>query len=297
MRILFAGSTGLIGKALVPYLKAIGHEVIALTRHKEEEAIYWDPENGEINPSELEDFEGVINFAGDNIAGRWSEAKKSKILESRVKTTRLLADTLAHLVNPPKVWINASAVGFYGSQGDKVLAEENGAGTGFLPKVCQAWEAATEAAVKRGIRVVHARFGVVLSVKGGMLGRLLMPFKLGLGGKVGDGKQYMSWIEIDDLLGIIRHILLHEELSGPVNVVAPHAATNGEFTEVLGRLLHRPTLFAMPAPVAKLVFGKEMAEEMLLSSTRVYPKKLLESEYVFQYPTIEGALKHLIDFK
>lgn len=294
MKILIAGATGLVGSALRPYLLGMGHEVVLLDRHIEEGFIYWDPEMGEIDPEKLEGFDAVINLAGENIAQRWSSAKKKRIVESRVKSTRLLADTLAYLKSPPKVWINASAVGYYGSQGDRVLSEETKAGTGFLSEVCQKWEGATEAAEKKGIRVVHARFGVVLTPKGGMLGSLLTPFKLGLGGKVGDGKQYMSWIAIDDLLGAIEHILQHEEITGPVNVTSPKAVTNGQFTEELGKQLHRPTFFTIPSPIAKLIFGKEMAEEMLLGSTRALPKKLEETGYEFQYPKLTEAFKHLL---
>lgn len=295
MKILVAGASGLVGSALKNYLTGLGYEVIPLSSGRHEGSIFWDPEKGEINPAELEGFDAVINLAGENIAGkRWSEAQKSKILESRVKTTRLLADTLAHLARPPKVWINASAVGYYGTQGEKVLAETNAPGTGFLASVCLAWEGATEAAAKKGIRVVHARFGIVLSAKGGLLGRIVTPFKLGLGGKIGKGGQYMSWIAIDDLVAIVAHILIHEEIVGPLNVVSPHAVTNADFTEELANTLRRSAFFTMPAPIARLVFGKEMAEEMLLSSARVYPKRLLETEYVFQYPKLSGALQHLL---
>lgn len=297
MRILIAGATGLVGSALKVYLLHMGHEVITLSRRSgQEDSIYWDPDNGEVNPDDLENFDAVINLAGENIAQRWNEAKKQRILESRVKATRLLADTLAHLKRPPKVWINASAVGYYGSQGDKALNEQSAPGSGFLANVCQAWEKATGAAAKRGLRVVHARFGIVLSPKGGLLGRLLTPFKMGLGGKIGDGRQYMSWIAIDDLTAIVQHILIHDEISGPVNAVSPHPVTNGEFTAELGQLVGRPTFFTMPAFAAKLIFGKEMAEEMLLASAKVYPKKLLETEYAFQYPKLDEALKHLLSY-
>lgn len=295
MKILVAGASGLVGTALKNYLAGLGHEVVSLSRGGQEGSVHWDPERGEINPEELEGFDAVVNLAGENIAGkRWSEGEKRRILESRVKATRLLADTLAHLARPPKVWINASAVGYYGSQGEKMLSEANGPGTGFLAGVCQAWEGATGAAAKKGIRVVLTRFGIVLSPKGGILGRLITPFKLGLGGKIGNGNQYMSWIAIEDLVAIIGHILVHDEIVGPLNVVSPHAVTNGEFTEELANTLHRSAFFTMPAAIARLVFGKEMAEEMLLASARVYPKRLLETEYVFQYPKLSGALQHLL---
>ena len=229
MKILIAGATGLIGSALKPHLTGLGNEVVAMTRQKQEGTIQWDPENGLIKPADLENFDAVINLSGENMGAlRWSEGKKQRILESRVKTTRLLADTLAYLRKPPKVWINASAIGFYGSRGDAELTEESPKGKGFLADVCQAWEEATEAASKKGIRVVEARFGVVLTPKGGLLGRVITPFKLGLGGQVGDGKQYMSWIALDDLVSIIGFILQDEEIAGPVNV-ARAPVTNGEF--------------------------------------------------------------------
>jgi uncharacterized protein len=288
MKILIAGATGLVGSALKQSLT--GHEVATLSRKKGEGSLYWDPNNGVIQPSALENFDAVINVCGENIASRWSEEKKSKILESRVKTTRLLADTLAHLKNPPQVWINASAVGFYGDRGDTPLTEESPPGTGFLASVCKAWEAATESASKKGIRVVQARFGIVLSPKGGLLKRLLTPFKMGLGGQVGDGKQYMSWIAIDDLVAMIAFLLDHEEIAGPVNIVSPNPVTNGEFTQAFGRQLHRPSFCTLPAPIAKLLFGKEMAEEMLLASTRAMPEKIVESGYQFRYPKLEDAL-------
>lgn len=293
MKILIAGSSGLIGSQLKTYLLNAGHQVLSLERQKQG-SIYWDPDQGEISAQALEGFDAVINLCGENIAERWTEEKKRQILESRVKTTRLLADTLAYLAHPPKIWINASAVGFYGHHGETTLTENTPAGSGFLAQVCQAWEGATQTAEKKGVRVVHARFGIVLSLKGGLLGRLLTPFRLGLGGKIGDGKQYMSWVAIEDVLGAIVHILQHEEFSGAVNIVSPHPVTNQQFTEALGNVLHRPTFCTLPAPLAKLLFGREMAEEMLLASTRVYPKKLIETEYVFQYPKLEDALQYYL---
>ncbi len=297
MKILLVGSSGLVGSALRPFLLSGGHRVIQLVRHESQlsdDSCLWNPDEGTVNPSDLEGFDAVINLAGENIAKRWSEKVKQRILESRVKSTRLLADTLAHLENPPKVWINASAVGFYGDRGDDLVNEESSLGKGFLAGVCEKWEAATDAAQKAGIRVVHARFGIVITPKGGVLGRVLPIFKMGLGGMIGNGGQYMSWVSIDDLVGILAHLLTTDSLQGAVNVTTPYPISNYDFTKTLGKVLGRPTVLPLPAIAAKLVFGSEMAEEMLLSSTRVQPKKLIDSGYVFRYPKLENALRHLL---
>jgi len=298
MKIVVAGASGLIGQALLPCLERAGHAVYSLVRKEElkgERKILWNPNQGKIEPSSLEGFDALISLSGENIGnGRWSDEKKERIEISRVKTTRLLADTIAHLQDPPKVWISTSAVGLYGERGEELLTEEAKPGEGFLAHVCEEWERATSAAEKRGIRVVKARLAVVLTPEGGLLKKILLPFKLGLGGRIGSGKQYMSWIAIEDLIAIISYLLKEESLRGAVNVVSPKAVTNEEFTKMVGKALHRPTLFPLPALVAKLLFGKEKAVELMLTSTRAYPEKLLNSGYVFHYPDLQKALQQCV---
>jgi hypothetical protein len=235
-----------------------------------------------------------VHLAGDNIAsGRWTAVKKASIRTSRVQGTTVLCEALAQLVNPPKVLLSASAIGYYGDRGETTLREESPPGTDFLAEVCQAWEAATAPAVQRGIRVVRLRFGIVLSPAGGALAKMLTPFRLGLGGVVGTGKQYMSWITLDDVLGVIHHALNTETLQGPVNAVAPQPVTNQEFTSTLGKVLRRPTRLPLPAFAARLLFG-EMADALLLASTRVVPARLVTSRYTFRHPALEEALQHLL---
>jgi hypothetical protein len=247
-----------------------------------------------MDTARLEGLDAVVHLAGENIAtGRWTAEKKAKIRDSRVRSTRLLCDTLAGLKQPPKVLACASATGYYGDRGDELLTEESASGTGFLAGVCREWEAAATPAAQKGIRVVHLRFGMVLSGAGGALAKLLPPFRMGLGGALGTGRQYISWIALDDLLGVIAHALTTEALQGPVNAVAPNPVTNKEFTRTLGRTLGRFTLFSMPAAAARLAFG-EMADEVLLASQRVQPARLLATEYRFRYPELEGALRHLL---
>jgi len=294
MKILVAGSSGLIGKALVSSLVAQGHQVVRLVRRQgEPNAIHWNPAEGVLNPADIEGFDAAINLAGENVAeGRWTEQRKRGILNSRVQATQLLSTTLSRLQNKPKVLINASAIGFYGDCGAKIVDEMSPVGQGFLADVCQKWEAAAEPAVQAGIRVVFTRFGVVLSKEGGALATMLTPFKWGLGGKIGSGHQFMSWVAIEDVVGAIHFVLTHEGLQGPVNVNAPNPVTNEEFTKLLGKALHRPTFFSLPAFAAKLAFG-QMADEMLLASARVEPRRLLESGYVFMYPHLAGIFKNL----
>lgn len=249
----------------------------------------------QIDDKALDNCEAVIHLAGENIAdGRWDEEKKRRVRDSRVKGTRFLAETLARLERPPEVFICASAIGYYGDRGDEVLTEESPPGSGFLPEVCCQWEAAAEEARRAGIRTLHMRTGLVLSRQGQLLKRMLIPFKIGLGGKIGDGRQWMSWIVIDDVVGAFLHVLENDTISGPVNVTAPQPVTNHEFTRTLGRVLNRPAFLTVPAFALRWAFG-EMADELVLASARVEPRKLLDSGYKFLYPTLEAALRHLLD--
>lgn len=297
MQILMTGAAGLVGSALVLFLTTGRHKVTRLVRSQPrpgEEDIQWDPERGISDLASIEGFDAVVHLAGENIAtGRWTAEKKARIRDSRVHGTRTLCEALSRLSHPPKVLISASAIGYYGNRGEEVLSEESTAGQGFLSDVCTAWEAATLPARQHGIRVVHARFGVILSSREGALAKMLLPFKLGLGGRVGLGEQYMSWITLDDAVGAIHHALITDTLQGPLNITAPHAQTNNEFTAALGRVLRRPTLLPLPARVARLALG-EMADELLLASARVEPKRLQETQFPFRHPELEGALRYLL---
>jgi uncharacterized protein (TIGR01777 family) len=296
MNILVTGASGLIGSALVSFLTSTGHAVTRLVRSPPklgERAAHWDPMAGAIEASAFDGVDAVVHLAGENIATRWTADKKVKIRDSRVKGTQVLCEALARLAAPPKALVSASAIGYYGDRGEAILTEDSAPGTGFLPEVCRAWEAATEPAGQHGIRVVQLRFGVVLSAAGGALAKMLPPFRLGLGGVLGTGRQYMSWIAIDDVIGTIQHAIVTDALRGPVNAVAPQAVANREFTKALGQVLGRPTLFPMPAFAARLIFG-EMADALLLASARVQPAKLLAAGYSFRYREIEGALRHVL---
>lgn len=298
MKILISGSSGLIGSELMPCLKDRGHEVVRLVRSESQlsdDALLWNPEHHELNPDDFEGFDIVVNLAGENLAsGRWTVEKKKKIKDSRVMGTHMLCELFAHVENPPQLFISASAVGYYGNQGDRVNDENSFSGKGFLAEVCSQWEASTEPAILKGIRVVKLRTGVVLSPKGGALGKMLLPFKLGLGGVIGSGQQYISWISMDDYLGVILHIIGNDSIQGAVNAVAPNSVTNYELTKTLGKVLRRPTIFPLPAFVARFMLG-EMADELLLSSTKVSPDKLISTGYSFLYPELESALIHMLD--
>jgi uncharacterized protein (TIGR01777 family) len=296
MKLLISGSHGLVGTALVKSLEPEGHEIFRLVRHApgDDLEIEWSPDRYSIALARLEGFDAVVHLAGENIAsGRWNEEKKRRIRESRVKGTKLLSDALANLTRPPKTLISASAVGYYGNRGDELLTETSAPGDDFLAGVCVEWEKATGLAVEKGIRVVNTRFGIILDSEGGALQKMLTPFRMGLGGKIGSGKQWMSWIALDDVVGAIRLALTNETLRGPVNVVAPNPVRNAEFTKTLGKALSRPTLFPIPAFGVRLVFG-EMADALLLSSQRVEPARLKATAYSFKHSQLESALVHLL---
>lgn len=294
MNILVSGSTGLVGKALLPYLTAQGHTVRRLVRSGGSATdVTWDPMGRGPDPAKLEGIDAVVHLAGESIMGRWTEEKKRRIRESRRQGTRLLSEAIAKMSKPPTVMVSASAIGYYGGRGSESLTEESAPGQGFLTEVCQEWEAATQAASDKGVRVVHPRIGIVLSPNGGALAQMLLPFRLGVGGKIGSGSQYMSWIALDDLIGIIGFALKTENLRGAVNATAPKPETNADYTRTLGKVLHRPTIFPMPAFAAKLAFG-EMGETLLLEGARVLPARLAAAGYPFRYPELEGALRHLL---
>ena len=297
MKYLVSGSSGLIGTALCDSLSRDGHEVVRLVRggvSDGERRVAWDPAAGKLDGAEIEGFDGVIHLAGESIAtGRWSVAKKARIRDSRVDATMLLAGALANLERKPSVFISGSAIGYYGESGDAVVNEDSSLGAGFLAEVCRDWESATAAATDSGIRVVTLRAGVVLSRNGGALAKMLTPFKLGVGGVVGSGNQYMSWIDLDDEVGAIRHCLGNEACRGAVNAVGPNPVTNRGFTKTLGKVLGRPTVFPMPAFAARLAFG-EMADALLLASTRVEPLKLLDTGFRFEHADLEDSLRHLL---
>jgi uncharacterized protein (TIGR01777 family) len=294
MKILISGASGLVGAELTAVLAAAGHQIVPLTRKQNQrDSVYWDPAKGDIEKEKLNGLDAVIHLAGENIASRWTEEKKQRIRDSRVNGTKMLSETLAQTEQPPRTLLCASAIGYYGNRGDEVLTENSKPSDSFLAKVCEEWEAATAAALNRGIRICNMRIGVVLSAKGGALAKMLTPFRLGVGGKVGRGVQYMSWIAMDDVLGAFDHALQTPALIGPVNVVSPNPVTNYEFTKALGRVLWRPTIFPLPGFMAHLMFG-EMADELLLASTRVQPVRLQESGYIFRYPNLEAALRHIL---
>lgn len=289
MDIAITGSTGLIGTALTGRLESDGHRVVPVTRSGSH-GIHWDPARGEIDAAAFEGIGAVVNLAGEGIAEkRWSEEQKQKIFDSRVEGTTLLAKTLAGLNRPPSVLLSGSAVGYYGERGDQTLTEGAPAGGGFLAEVCVAWERATEAAEQSGIRVAHLRTGMVLSTKGGALPKMLRLYKLGLGGKLGSGRQQMSWITIDDEVGAIAWLVDHP-ISGAVNLTAPQPVTNQEFNHALGQAVHRPTLLPVPKFGPKLLLGAELAEGLLFTSARVVPDALTKSGYPFAHPTLPEAL-------
>ncbi len=296
LNVLVSGASGLVGSALLPLLTTGGHRVTRLVRTSSDQgdAVPYDPLTGKVDESRLRGTDAVVHLAGENIAGRrWSKAQKERIRESRVRGTRALAEAVAGMETPPAVFVCASAVGCYGDRRDEVLHEDSQVGAGFLADVCREWEQAARVAVERGVRVVWLRFGVILSPRGGALRRMLLPFRLGMGGRLGSGRQFMSWVSIEDAIGAVHHALVDPAVRGAVNVVAPEAVTNREFTRTLGRVLKRPTLLPAPAPALRLALG-EMSDALLLSSARVEPRVLLRTGYVFREPRLEGALRALL---
>jgi hypothetical protein len=265
-----------------------------MVRKRASEGIFWDPYKGEIESEKLEAVDAVINLAGQSVAERWTPEKKRLIMESRVKGTTLLADTIARLSEKPRVFVCASAIGYYGERGDEILTEDSAPGNNYLASVCVAWERCAAAAVDAGVRVVSLRFGIVLSTTGGAFPRMLAPFQMGAGGRLGHGRQYMSWIALDDAIGAVEFVLTNDAISVPANVVAPEPVTNNEFTQVLGQVLHRPTLMPVPVRMAHLAFGNEMADQVLLASARVLPRKLSAAGFSFRFPKLDAALRHLI---
>lgn len=293
-RILVSGVSGPIGAALLPSLKARGFNVTRLVRGgpSADGKVSWDPTQP-LPADSVSGFEAVIHLAGETVVGRWTEEKKRQIRNSRVLGTRNLAQALAKAQQRPRLLISGSAIGYYGDRGGEILGENAASGKGFLPEVCREWEAATQPATDAAIRTVQMRIGVVLSPDGGALQKMLLPFRLGLGGNMGNGSQWWSWIHVQDLVGAVHHILKNDLLQGPVNVVSPRPATNSDFTKTLASVLSRPAIFPMPAFAARLAFG-QMADELLLASQRVEPAKLVASGYPFQYSDLKKALQEIL---
>jgi uncharacterized protein (TIGR01777 family) len=294
LRVLVSGSSGLIGSALVPALRAAGHDVKRLVRGAvtAPDQISWNP-TGPLAPEPASGFDAVVHLAGESIATRWTKAKKRRIIESRVPATRHLANALTKAQQRPRVFICASAIGYYGDRGEESLREDSPSGKGFVGEVCHQWEAAAHSAASAGIRVVQIRTGTVLSVAGGALAKMLPPFRMGLGGNIGNGRQWMSWIDLRDEVGAIQHLVETDSISGPVNLVSPNPVRNAEFTKTLASVLHRPAILPMPAFAARLAFG-QMADELLLASQRVQPAKLVSSGYKFQFSDLRDSLESVL---
>ncbi|MDQ6782110.1 MAG: TIGR01777 family oxidoreductase [Actinomycetota bacterium] len=291
MQIAVTGTHGLIARHLIPRLEAAGHRVTALVRSQPEPGqVHWDPDASELDATELEGIDAVIHLAGVGLFRRWSSDHKRRIFDSRVKGTTLLADRLAGLDHKPAVLLSGSAVGYYGDRGDEILTEDSEGGAGFLADLCARWEGAAEAATAAGIRTVLLRTGIVQAPDGGALGTQLPIFKLGAGGRLGNGRQWTSWISVDDEVGAIVHALGAENLSGPINLTTPEPVTNRTYTKVLGQVLHRPAVLAVPALAIRTVLGAEMANEMLLGGQRALPVALERSGYRFAHRSLAGAL-------
>ena len=293
LRIVVTGASGFLGRVLVPFLTTGGHEVVARARG-EGDGPTWDPAAGRLDPALLEGADAVIHLAGENVAGgRWTDARKQRIRNSRTMGTGLVARTIAALERPPAVFLCASAIGIYGSRDDEPLDESSAGGAGFLADVVRDWEAACEPARRDGVRVVNLRFGVILGAQGGALGRMLTPFRWGMGGRLGSGRQVLSWIGVDDAATAVLHALHTEALAGPVNVTAPEPVTNRAFTKTLGRVLRRPTILPVPGFVLRLLFGA-MADAVLLRGARVLPRRLLDTGFVFRHPDLTSCLRHAL---
>lgn len=297
MKVAITGASGMVGSALKDRLQAEGDEVVSFVRHTADAQtgnFLWNPEAGSIDKAGLSGVEAVVNLAGENIAAkRWTTEQKEKIRASRVKGTTLIANTIAGLANKPEVFVSASAIGFYGDRGDEMLTENSAPGNGFLAEVCREWEQSTKAAEASGVRLVWARFGVILSKNGGALQKMLPIFQLGGGGIIGSGKQYMSWVTLDDVVNALVFAIKNKSVTGAVNIVAPNSVRNSEFTDALGHALHRPVVLPLPAFAAKIIMG-EMADELLLSSARVEPLALEGNKFNFEYPNLAGALLHTL---
>ena len=300
LKIAISGSTGMIGRILVDFLKSQGHGVTRVVRqypagHSQDSFVVWDIGKRKIDSSGLEGHDVIIHLAGASIAGsRWTKFYKQTIYSSRIEGTRLLCEALVKLKHPPRLLLCASAVGYYGNhEPDVVIDETAEAGQDFLAKVCEDWEKAADSAATNNIRVVFLRTGPVLSLEGGVLAKMLPIFKFGLGGIVGTGKQMFSWIALDEIPYIISHLIASEEIFGPVNCVSPHPVSNVEFTKILGKVIRRPTFVPLPSTAVKIMFG-EMGDSLLLGGARVVPKRLLENGYQFHYPNLEATLEHLI---
>ena len=298
MKILITGSSGLIGSKLIKSLESKDYEVIRLVRFKKQchgkNIRYWQPKLNQLSQEALNGIDTVIHLAGERIDSRWSKEKKALIENSRVQSTKLLCNTMLSMKNPPKNFLSASAVGYYGDRGEEVLDENSKSGNTFLAQVCQDWEKAALPAVEKGIRVVNMRFGIVLSLEGGALARMIPPMRRYLGGIIGNGKQYISWISIVDVVKAIHHVIFYNEISGPVNIVSPQPVTNKYFTELLGKILHRPTLVTVPKIAIKTILG-EMGKELLLTSARMEPSILKKRNFEFQHPDLESALRYLLN--
>jgi hypothetical protein len=298
VRVVISGASGLLGSALRSALEADGHEVASLVRsavlrEKQRDAIHWSPSGGEIDAAGLEGADAVVHLAGESVFGRWTEGKKERIHHSRADGTELLAGAIAKLERKPRVLLSGSAVGYYGDRGDEVLDETSAKGDGFLAGVVEDWERAARPAADAGVRVASLRTGIVLSERGGALAQMLTPFRLGVGGRVGSGRQWMSWIAIDDWVAAVRH-LVDTDVAGPVNITSPNPVTNQSFTQSLARVLHRPAVIPVPAFALKAAFGADAAAEMLLVSQRALPARLEASGFTFAYPTVSAALEAVL---
>ncbi|WP_372367111.1 TIGR01777 family oxidoreductase [Candidatus Uabimicrobium sp. HlEnr_7] len=295
MKILLTGSNGFVGSFLRQHFNNKGYQVRRLVRSKpqDEDQFSWSPSEQKLDEKALEGIDVVIHLAGENILGIWTQKKKNAIMESRRQGTKLIAQKMSEMEKPPKLLISASAIGFYGDNGDRFVDETDKKGNGFLVDVCDEWEKATSVAKEKDIRITNLRIGIVMGTSGGPLQKMLLPFKLGLGGRLGNGKQYVSWISINDIVGIIEHIIDNKNVSGPINACAPNPVTNQEMTKTLGKVLSRPTIFPVPRFVFKTL-ARQMSDEMLFSSTRAKPKKIMDSGYVFQHNFLQDALQDLL---